>query len=199
MKRNTFLKEPLVGIVLCGGESQRMGVDKAFIEYYTLPQYAYMSSLMKELVSDVFISCNHQQKDKIPNNFNCIIDKDTYGNAGPMSGVISAFEKISNAALLVVGCDYPMLCYEDLLGLLKAREESVDVVCYTNPNSGFDEPLLAIYEKQCAISLQTYFKKDNFSLRHYLKTVHTKRILPNDEKSIQSIDTPEEYIKWVKK
>ncbi len=193
------MKEPLVGLVLCGGKSQRMGVDKAFIEYYTLPQYVYMSSLMKVLVSDVFISCNHQQVDRIPNNFNCIIDIDTYGNAGPMSGVISAFEKINNASLLVIGCDYPMLCFEDLVGLLQAREESVDVVCYTNLISGFDEPLLAIYEKRCAISLQKYFNQGNFSLRHYLKTVNTKRILPNDEKSIQSIDTTEEYLKWVKK
>jgi molybdopterin-guanine dinucleotide biosynthesis protein A len=178
----------LLGLVLCGGQSVRMGHDKAFITYHQKPQYAHVAEMMKSVCDDVFISCNKVQQSKISEQYQTILDNATFTNAGPMTGVLSAFEQHKNTALFVMGCDYPHFTQSDMMALYDAREKNVDVICYQNPDSNFEEPLLAIYEKQCAPLLLEFYKNGNTSLRQFLKTVRTKTILPKNILAIKSID-----------
>lgn len=177
------------GVVLCGGQSVRMGRDKAFINYHSIEQYAFVADMMKPFCDDVIISCNQSQENKIAQHYKKIIDNATYGNAGPMTGVLSVFEQKNDSGILVIGCDYPYFTTTDMKALFDARDENFDVVCYHNPESGFDEPLLAIYEKQCAPLLLEFFKQGNPSLQQFLKTVRVKRIFPAEIKTIISIDS----------
>jgi molybdopterin-guanine dinucleotide biosynthesis protein A/nucleoside-triphosphatase THEP1 len=183
-------QKQLAGLVLCGGQSVRMGRDKAFIKYHSKEQYAFVANQMKPFTKDVFISCNSKQQIKIPQMYSCITDSATYLNAGPMTGVLSAFEQLPDASLLVMGCDYPHFSETDMKALVDAREGGYDVVCYHHPESGFDEPLLAIYENHCASLLLHFYQKGNTSLQQFLKTVKVKRIHPSSLNSIKSIDTP---------
>ena len=188
------LFEDIQGIVLCGGKSERMGQDKAFIKYHNIAQYAHVAELMKPFVKDTYISCKtHQSKDIHP-DYKFVLDKDTFDNAGPMTGLLSTFDENPNTAILLLACDYPNLKAEDIALLMQARQEGTDVVCFTNSMTGFDEPLIAIYEKQCTVFLRQYFEAGNFSLRHFLKTVNTKRVLPLDIASIKSIDSKEDFL-----
>jgi molybdopterin-guanine dinucleotide biosynthesis protein A len=178
----------LTGIVLCGGQSVRMGKDKAFIVYHQKPQYAHVADQLASFCQQVFISCNEQQKNSFNKDYKHIKDSATYSSSGPITGVLSAFENIQQSGLLVIGCDYPHLTLPDILTLVENRNKEHDVVCYHNPESGFDEPLLAIYEKQCAPILQHYHQSGQTSLRHFLSTVRTKRLLPVNNGRITSID-----------
>jgi molybdenum cofactor guanylyltransferase len=179
----------LSGVVLCGGKSVRMGYDKAFITYHGQPQYAHVAALMKPYCEQVYISCRNEQKPEINEQYHTITDSATFENAGPLTGVLSAFEQLENTSLLVVGCDYPHFTSHDMMALMQARKPGIDVVCYINPESGFEEPLLAIYEKQCAQLLTGYYRSGQTSLRHFLKTVNTCTI-PGTIKNITSIDKP---------
>ncbi|MES2559625.1 MAG: NTP transferase domain-containing protein [Bacteroidota bacterium] len=180
--------QDLIGLVLCGGQSVRMGRDKAFIQYHTKEQYAHVADMMKPFCNGVFISCNNQQQSDIDEQYQTILDNATFENTGPMTGVLSAFEQLPQAPLLVTGCDYPYFTEADMKTLIDARANGFDVVCYHNPESGFDEPLLAIYEKQCAPLLLDFYQKGNTSLQQFLKTVNTKRTFPSLSKNIKSID-----------
>lgn len=191
---NKYFFEDIHGIVLCGGKSERMGQDKAFIQYHNRPQYAHVAELLSPFVNDIFISCRPHQSKEIHTDFKFILDKDMYDSAGPMTGLLSAFDENPNEAILLVACDYPNLKTADIAGLVQARQEGTDVVCFTNTESDFDEPLVAIYEKQCATLLKQYFEAGNSSLRHFLNTVNTKRVLPLDRTSIKSIDTKEDFL-----
>lgn len=181
--------ESLSGLVLCGGKSVRMGRDKAFIVYHKQPQYAHVAELMSTFCNQVFISCNQEQKTRIDQYYHTIIDSATFENSGPLSGVLTAFETVKETAFMVIGCDYPYFTINDMLALTDAREPGVDVVCYQNPDSGFEEPLLAIYEQQCAPLLLRYYQEGNTSLRHFLKTVRTKFINTHN-RNITSVDYP---------
>lgn len=178
----------IIGVVLCGGQSVRMGRDKAFITYHQLPQYLHVSEIMKTICDDVVVSCNAFQLSEIIEQNKVILDNATFANAGPMTGLLSVFECINDSALLVVGCDYPLFTEADMKSLMDAREPGFDVVCYHNRESGFDEPLLAIYEKQCASLLLNFYQNGQTSLQQFLKTVRTKRIVPNDLTHIESKD-----------
>ncbi len=177
-----------VGIVLCGGQSVRMGRDKAFISYHQKPQYAFVADMMRSICADVFISCNEQQYVNMLQQYQLVVDNATYADAGPMTGVLSVFEQQKDAAIFVMGCDYPHFKEADMKALFDAREGEYDVVCYHNPETHFDEPLLAIYEKQCASLLLQFYQEGNTSLLQFLKNVRVKRITPSNLKSIQSVD-----------
>ncbi len=179
------------GLILCGGQSTRMGKDKAFITYHQLPQYAHLTELMAPICHPVYISCNKDQSIHFPQGSPLITDRTVFKDAGPMTGLLSAFEVLSDHALLVVGCDYPYMERADLQALLDARDHQTDVVCFKHPDSLFEEPLLAIYEKQCGPLLREYYKQGNSSLRFFLQTVNTKTIFPQSVERITSIDSPQ--------
>jgi molybdopterin-guanine dinucleotide biosynthesis protein A/nucleoside-triphosphatase THEP1 len=179
---------PLLGVVLCGGQSVRMGEDKAFITYHQQPQYAHVFTMMQAYCNEVKISCNDKQKDKFNQTYTCIVDSATFENNGPLTGVLSVFEQYDNQALLVIGCDYPHFTLADMKSLVEAREPGYDVVCYYNTESEFTEPLLAIYEPSCAKLLKEFWQSGQSSLNHFLKTVRTKRITPKHLHAITSVD-----------
>jgi molybdenum cofactor guanylyltransferase len=188
----TFFLYPQIaisGLVLCGGQSVRMGRDKAFMTYHHLPQYAHVANMMKLFCNDIFISCNAQQKSLFKQDYKLIEDNATFKNAGPMTGLLSAFQQVSNTGFLVLGCDYPNFTHADMKALLRARNESFDAVCFYNQASGFDEPLLAIYEKQCAPLLFDFYRNGQTSLKQFLKTIRTKRIVAANPESLISVDS----------
>lgn len=194
LHKEYFLKEAyspasLTGVVLCGGQSTRMGTDKAFIKYHQTEQVYHVQKLLFPLCSDVVISCNAQQKDKLTTEAVVISDETTFTDAGPMTGVLSVFQQNHNQALLVAGCDYPFLTAADIQALIEAREAEYDAICFKNED-GFAEPLLAIYEPQTAVKMRDYFNSGQTSLRHFLQTIRTKYILAPDSRAIKSVDSP---------
>lgn len=175
------------GLVLCGGRSTRMGRDKALITYHNKPQYRYVADLMGACCEQVIISCNEGQVPYLDPSYRHLADHELYAGAGPVSGLLSFFEEHPGSAALVCACDYPYFILQDLLQLNASRNEHTDAVCYRNTESGFAEPLLAVYEKQCAPLLLRYFKEGNASLRHFLDTVNT-RWIHTDNRHLQSVD-----------
>ena len=178
----------LTGLVLCGGKSIRMGRDKAFIVYHNKPQYAHVCDMLNPFCDEVIISCNNTQKTQINQPYKYIADNSKFSDNGPITGVLSAFNQIKSSGLLVIGCDYPNLTQADIKKLIDAREKDVDVVCYKNTETNFEEPILAIYEEQCAKMLLNFYNSGQQSLRHFLNTVNTKTITPLNINNIKSVD-----------
>lgn len=179
----------LTGLVLCGGQSVRMGSDKAFLTYHKKPQYLHVADMLSLVCNQVFISCNQQQNAWLSNDYKYILDNTTFGNSGPIGGLLTAFEELTNAAIFVVGCDYPYFTKNDMMALVASRNSNFLTTSYLNLESGFTEPLLAIYEKQCAEKLFSYFNNGETSLRHFIQTVSSKSIF-TASKNITSIDSP---------
>lgn len=181
---------PVKGIVLCGGQSVRMGRDKAFIAYTSLPQFARVSSMLSLLVNDVVISCNTAQKTMLSPFYQAIPDNATWLNAGPLTGILSVLEHGVESPILVIGCDYPHLALADMKALLSERSSAYDAVCFHNEASGFEEPLLAVYEPSCFNLMREAYHSGNTSLQQFLKTVRVKRLYAEDKQRIMSVDSP---------
>jgi len=183
----------LYGLVVCGGQSTRMGIDKSLLNYHGLPQRIYLYHLMENLCDKVFISINTTQAKEIEPNYNTIIDSSQYINIGPMAALLSVYPTIQDTSFLVIACDYPFFNKNDLNTLIKNRDNDTDAICYFNPETKFEEPLLAIYENSCLPKLIQYYEEGNFSLRHFLQTINTKKIIPKSVETIKSIDSNEQY------
>ncbi len=184
-------KKDLYGLVVCGGQSKRMGTDKSLIDYHGKPQRYFLYDLLQSCCEKVFISCNQSQLKNISVGYETIVDAPQHQNIGPMAALLSAFEKYPNKSFVLIGCDYPFVNITEIQTLINAREINTMAVCYTNRQS-FLEPLLALYENSSFAQLINAFHHQNYSLRHFLEEVNAKQIIGSAELTM-SVDTPEAY------
>ena len=188
----------LTGLVLCGGKSSRLGMDKAQISYHGQPQWLYTARLLTSLCDRTLVSCSSSQATTFRQELNpaetisLCIDSDRFGGKGPMSGVLSAFEKYPGEPMLVVGCDYPLLTRAELESLIHARASGFQAVCHHIKKDDLDLPFPALYEAAIYPALQRLFSANDFSLRTALKIEPVIRLEPPHPEHLVSADTLEQ-------
>lgn len=137
---------PIAGLILAGGQSRRMGRDKASLAYGDgEPQWRAMARLLKPFCERVVVSVRAGQtlEGWTPDAPDLLVD-DAESN-GPLAGVLTAFGKYPGHAVLAVACDLPLLGPDTLEHLLSKRD-GTDAIVYRSAHDGLPEPLCALYE-----------------------------------------------------
>ena len=107
------MPQSVAGIVLAGGYSSRMGMNKALLTYRGQPLYQHMMCLLQASgVSAVYVS------GEVPNVATCLPDREPH--AGPACAVANLMARFSGVhrRLLVVPVDMPLLTIDVLQMLL---------------------------------------------------------------------------------
>lgn len=182
----------IFGLVACGGSSSRMGTEKFLLKYHDIPQWNYIYNLLEQCCDKVFVSCSEMQSAVFPTNIEKIIDDKVYSGIGPISGLLTAFDKHPTAAFLFVGCDYPFVESADLKLLIDNQKENEVATAFYNSENIY-EPLIALYKSRSYELLKKNYLSEKFSLRFFLEEVNAVRIKPRSLQSILSVDTMEDY------
>lgn len=189
----TGYSEKIYGLVVAGGKSSRMGMDKAFLKYYEKAQVFHVYDLLLNVCDKVFISCNMEQAAHIPGYYEHITDDPCYGNIGPMAGLLTAFDRYKDASFLVIGCDYPFIDTDTLQQLFKVLLEEKRSVALYNKGGNISEPLLAGYYNAIMNQLIKNFHSGQYSLRQLLNEEQPVHIIPERSRIYRSIDTVAMY------
>ena len=176
------------GLILAGGKSTRMGVDKSEMDYHGVPQSDYLFQLLKAFVSTVYLS---YRPDYIPETHYQVI-KDTFLDLGPYGAVLSAFRFNPNSAWLAVACDIPMLDESMLELLIRQRDPDKIATCFHDPATGFPEPLITIWEPRAYPVLLQWLGEGNSCLRKILINTDCKIIHTDRPEVLRNANTPEE-------
>lgn len=185
---NPILKDShLNGLILVGGKSSRMGTNKAFLDYHGKPQIEFLTELLSNFCSEVFISA--KQKDLYP-EFHVIEDK--YDFESPLNGILSAFEHDNGKALLVVACDMPFINEESIKKLVAERDKNKVATCFVNEKRSL-EPLFTIYEQHGYSALMEHSESGNHSPRAFLQQNDVHEITPENFSMLQNINTYEQF------
>ncbi|HZV70763.1 MAG TPA: NTP transferase domain-containing protein [Saprospiraceae bacterium] len=176
------------GLVLAGGKSTRMGLDKTVISYHGMPQRDYMMQLLHKVVPNVYLSCHPERVPLV--DYKVITD--TFLDLGPFGAVLSAFRFDPNAAWLVVACDFPLLDEETVTQLIGQRDPSKVATCFHDPSTGFPEPLITIWEPRAYAVLLQHLSEGNGCLRNVLISSDAKKINPELPEVLRNANTPEE-------
>jgi len=182
----------VTGLVVAGGESARMGRDKAFLDYHGQPQAFHLYRLLETLCGAVFISCNQRQYEAIPASYNTIPDSPEFLNMGPMTAILSAAATLPGQSILAIGCDYPLLRRADLVALLECFVKENKSVCYRNED-GYPEPLIAVYQENSLKELQHGFSSYRNSLSRFLRQTDAMFLQPEFPDGLRSIDDETAY------
>lgn len=183
--------EKLYGLVLTGGKSSRMGIDKSRIEYHGLPQRNYLISLLRKVCDDMFLSVQ-SNKDVASKEIKTIVDQNDY--LGPFNGLYSAHKQHPEVAWLVLACDLPFLDLDALMHLKNKRNKIKSVTAYCKKGSILPEPLCAIWESNAFQKAETYFTKgEGASPLKFLQTIAFECVYPTHDRVLMNVNTIEEY------
>ena len=138
------MSRPLYGLVLAGGESRRMGSDKALLVRDGRSQLSHAADLLATHTERVFVSARREQLDD-PERGRYDTIADRYDNLGPVAGILSALEEHPGCDWLVVACDLPNIDDETLTQLVAERTGDKPFTAYRSSYDGMPEPLCAIY------------------------------------------------------
>lgn len=146
----------ITGIILAGGKSKRMGIDKSEIIYNNMLLVEYPINLFKNICDEIILSADSNKLHK----YNYLKVPDEVGKFGPISGIYSCLKKSSNNLNIVISCDMPLISEQLLQYIIKNSEHSDLVMPFYNSHY---EPLCAIYTKQLIPIIENLFIKNDYS------------------------------------
>lgn len=171
----------IAGFILAGGESSRMGRDKALLELNGEPLVVRAAQLVETLAGTPTIVGAPERLGGL--GFTVIADD--WPGAGPLGGIATALHASSSAWNLIVACDLPYLTkawLENIVGL--ALESSADAVLPMNERGA--EPLCAMYQKKCEPAIRAALKRGTRKVTEGLAGLRVESIAPAEWKAFDS-------------
>jgi len=184
------------GLVLVGGESRRMGRDKALLSYDgESTQLERTAALLQSVCPRVFISQRREQAFPAPQGTETIFDS-VDEVFGPLRGILSAMRTHPEAHWLVLACDLPHLGIATLQTLITAFQSAASpaLTAYRSSHDGLPEPLCAVYPAGSATGLLELSRELGKSCPRKLLIVKEATLIDlDDPRSLDNINTSEEY------
>ena len=183
--------KPVYGLVLAGGQSRRMGRDKALLQRGGQSQLAFAMSVVTECVDRVFVSTRADQtNDAERAQFDQIVDR--YDDMGPVAGILTALEDYPEVDWLVVACDLPNISVETMQLLLRNREGEQAFTAYRSSHDDLPEPLCAVYRSGCTAIVRQFVNDGIHCPRKILIRSDTLLLEQMDPTSLDNVNTPDD-------
>ena len=160
----------LTGIILSGGKSARMGMDKAFIEIDGAPIIQRIYNIFEKLFNEIIIVTNQTES---YSRFKAKIVNDLIINRGVLGGLYTGLFFSSNPYSFCVACDMPFL-KESLIQFLIHQTRGYDVIV-PRTEDGL-QPLHAIYSKSCLEPIKKMIGMGKYKIIDIYPLVKTKII-----------------------
>jgi molybdopterin-guanine dinucleotide biosynthesis protein A len=184
----------MTGIVLSGGESRRMGTDKAFLKIGGLPLIEHVIRALRSVAERIIIVSNFPEAYA---SYNAEIATDAFKKRGSLIGLYSGLLRSQDEYNIVVACDMPFL-NSRLLSHMSGLAAGYDII--VPKPAELIEPLHAIYHKGLIPVIEDHIKRDQRKIRgifegrriRYVTEEEINRFDPA-RRSFINLNTPEEY------
>src|SRR5262245_19791735 len=155
-------------VLLAGGESRRMGTDKATFLFRGKPLWEVQLETLRRLrPGEIFVSA---RTDPLWRPAEVQFITDIPPSRGPLSGIAASLEKIHTAHLLALAIDMPFMNENYLRSMCEAIEPSRGVVAQIDNRA---EPLAAVYPREADIDFRTALAGTDFSLQKLIRHLAT--------------------------
>ena len=162
--------DTLAVIILSGGFSSRMGMDKGLIPFRGRPMIQRILDIASELTGEILIIANKKGYEQ----FGHPVHQDILKGKGPLGGIHTGLTHSNANHNLVLACDMPMMTLEFVKYLMDEVSEEDQIV--VPRHRGKMEPLCAMYSKVCLSSIENAAKSSDLSLHNFINTNKVKFI-----------------------
>lgn len=182
--------------ILAGGQSQRMGRDKAWLEIGSESMITRLVRILESQFESVQIVANDVDKFK---SLGIPVLADSRPGSGPLGGIHTALSNLHQETAFVIGCDYPFLNSSFIRGLsglianhdaLVPRQDQVPV------------PVCAFYSTRCLGAVETSLDKGILEANVFLSEVDVRWVEDEELSSLDptglaltNVNTPDDYQK----
>lgn len=164
----SFVRNDLSAVLLAGGESRRMGTDKAQFLFRGRPLWQNQLELLRKLKpAEIFVSARTDPKWR-PHDAAFV--PDVPPSCGPLSGIAASLVKIGTDHLLALAIDMPFMTENYLRSICAAIEPGRGVVAKIDDRA---EPLAAVYPCEAEIEFRSALAGSDFSLQKVVRHLVT--------------------------
>ena len=187
----------VTAIILAGGKSRRMGLNKAFLKYGSTTFIEHQVMMLRKIFDEIILSANDANaytRLKLP------IVSDIIPEKGPLSGICAGLSRAKSSHAFVIACDMPFI-NEKLILYLKSQINGYDVVV-PQTSRGL-EPMHAFYSRNCIQPMHRCLEEGRLRIVDLFSEVKVKIVgekefagLDESLQSLINLNTPEEYKKY---
>jgi molybdopterin-guanine dinucleotide biosynthesis protein A len=189
------LRDGIAAYILAGGQSSRMGRDKAMLAPGGTPLLLRTAALLATLAVPPIIIGPPERYSALGYR---VVSDDT-PSIGPLGGIATALRHSNQSWNLIVGCDMPFLTSQWLDYLVtRAIESNSDAVISQSP-AGL-EPLCAMYRKTCVTPIQAAIAQGTRKVTEAFAALKLEVITPQEWKPFdesghlfKNMNTPKDF------
>ncbi len=183
-------------VILAGGQSRRMGCNKALLDIGGKPLIRLMIDCILPVTDRILISSNDSQSYRF---LGYPVIPDQFAGHGPLAGFHSAMIRNICSLYIILACDLPSLKTPFLRNLVLMAEGYDAAIPLTG--DGLIHPLCAVYRNTCFPSVENALKRGaNKVIEMFLGDSLAVRWVKADEgefrdADLANINTPEDLRK----
>jgi molybdopterin-guanine dinucleotide biosynthesis protein A len=186
-------RSDLCAVILAGGQSRRMGFNKALIDFDGRPIISLIIDQVRPLTNRILISSNDESSYRF---LNFPVIPDHFAGCGPLAGLHAAMRSIHCPLYIVLACDLPNLRARVLHNLVSLAEGFDAAIPRTK--DGVAHPLCAVYRRSCLPAMENALVQGSHKfIEVFLDNALAVRWVGPDEgvyraSNLANINTPED-------
>lgn len=190
------MAEPVTGIILAGGNSRRMGRDKAFLPWGQTTLIEHLLERLRPVTDELVVAVKDARRFR---HLKAMVVEDCVPDAHALGGLYTGLKAATNERCFVCACDAPFL-NPRLIRFLVEQADGYELVI-PKTAQGL-QPLHALYATSALLAIEEQLREQRWDLQALVPQVHAKVIEPEvimqddpEELSFFNINTPEDYAK----
>jgi molybdopterin-guanine dinucleotide biosynthesis protein A len=185
-------------VIQAGGESRRMGQDKALMAFLGLPLIQQVVNRLAPIADEVIVTTNH------PDDYRFLglpLFSDLKPGRGALGGLFTALSSATCESVAVVACDMPFASASLIEAASKLLDQEEADVVIPDSGDGLLEPMHAVYRrKTCIPAIEAAIEADKWKLISLFPDVKVRILRPDEVKTYDpsglafwNLNTPEEF------
>lgn len=187
------MNKDLLGIIVCGGQSTRMGSDKGLLTVEGKTWAEHVAVKLTAAGISVMYSINKNQEEAYTRTF--LADRlivDHFDIGGPMNGLLSAHQKFPQRDIFFMACDMLDIETETVKTIIAAYEKNKNFDFYAFEAEKVVQPFCAIYRAKALNGMLQKLEQQSLvssSMRYTLENGNTCRITTSNSSPFTNYNT----------
>ncbi len=208
-------KLPIGAVILAGGNSSRMGLDKRFLPWNGKPVLQHLVDVMGDIADRLVISCQSGERKMLAESPSLSLKKcdpkiveivqDSRSGLGPIEGLRNGLRMLQPHVdhAFVISCDSPLVRIDLIRFLFEQIEDYQAVMPFINEKI---YGLTAIYRTDVVETIDEQIEQGNRQIKRLALSLQTRLVDANQLRlhdpqleSLANLNTMDEYFLWLER